>query len=79
MARRDALPPNLAPRLAGEAASAAYIDVSPNYFRQMVADGRMPCPKLLGDRRQAWDLREIDRAVDELPVAGLFSSGVTLA
>lgn len=68
MARRDALPPTLAPRLVGLAAAAAYLDVSPNTFTQMVADGRMPRPKLLSDRRKAWDLREIDRAVDELPV-----------
>jgi predicted DNA-binding transcriptional regulator AlpA len=68
MTRKIALPPTLAPRLVGLAAVAAYLDLSPNTFSWMVADGRMPRPKLLGDRRKAWDLREIDRAVEELPI-----------
>jgi hypothetical protein len=34
----------------------------------MVEDGRMPRPKRLGDRRKAWDVRELDVAVDQLPV-----------
>jgi len=70
MKRQAALPPTLAPRLVGEAAVAAYLNVSPNTFRRMVDEGRMPRPKMLGDRRKAWDLRQIDLAVDELPVDG---------
>jgi hypothetical protein len=39
-------------------------------FDQMVEDGRMPRPKRLGDRRKAWDVRELDGAVDQLPAEG---------
>jgi predicted DNA-binding transcriptional regulator AlpA len=68
MPSHNALPPNLAPRLVGREAAAAYVDVSPNMFDRMVEDGWMPRPKRLGDRRRAWDVRELDRAVDQLPV-----------
>jgi predicted DNA-binding transcriptional regulator AlpA len=37
-------------------------------FDEMVKDGRMPKPKLLGGRRKAWDVRALDTAVDALPV-----------
>jgi predicted DNA-binding transcriptional regulator AlpA len=67
MARQLALPPTLRPRLIGREASAAYVDVSPTTFDEMVLDGRMPRPKLLGGRRRAWDVRALDAAVDQLP------------
>lgn len=70
MTRQVALPPTLAPRLIGREAAAAYICVSPNVFDQMVEDGRMPVAKRLGDRRKAWDVRELDCAVDKLPSDG---------
>jgi predicted DNA-binding transcriptional regulator AlpA len=70
MARQNALPPTLAPRLIGREAAAAYISVSPTIFDDMVKDGRMPQPKRLGERRLAWDVRAIDLAVDLLPVQG---------
>jgi predicted DNA-binding transcriptional regulator AlpA len=65
--RQVALPPNLAPRLIGREAAAAYVCVSPATFDEMVRDGRMPLPRRLGDRRLAWDVRELDLAVDKLP------------
>jgi predicted DNA-binding transcriptional regulator AlpA len=68
MTRQAALPPTLPPRLIGREAAAAYICVSPNMFDQMVEDGRMPHAKRLGCRRIAWDVRELDAAVDHLPV-----------
>jgi predicted DNA-binding transcriptional regulator AlpA len=68
MTRQIALPPTLAPRLIGRDAAAAYVCVSPTTFDQMVDDGRMPPPKRLGERRIAWDVRELDSAVDRLPV-----------
>ena len=68
MTRQVALPPTLAPRLIGREAAAAYVCVSPTMFDQMVDDGRMPHPKRLGGRRIAWDVRELDVAVDHLPV-----------
>ena len=40
----------------------------------MVEDGRMPRPKLLGGRRIAWDVRELDLAIDRLPIYGSDSS-----
>jgi len=67
MPRATALPSNLPPRLIGREAAAAYVSVSPNMFDQMVDDGRMPNAKRLGDRRIAWDVRELDAAVDHLP------------
>ena len=66
MAHQKALPPTLAPRLIGRAAAAAYINVSPTTFDEMVKDGRMPRPKRLGGRRKAWDVRTLDAAVDRL-------------
>lgn len=70
MARQAALPPTLRPRLIGREAAAAYISVSPNTFDKMIEDGRMPNPRVLVDRRFAWDVREIDAAVDLLPHRG---------
>lgn len=70
MARQAALPPTLRPRLIGRDAAAAYISVSPNTFDKMIEDGRMPRPRVLVDRRLAWDVRELDAAVDLLPHRG---------
>jgi predicted DNA-binding transcriptional regulator AlpA len=53
--------------LIGREAAAAYVCVSTNTFDDMVADGRMPLPKRVSDRRKAWDVRELDAAVDKLP------------
>ena len=68
MPRQTSLPPNLAPRLINREAAAAYVCVSPNTFDEMIKDGRMPRPKRLRDRRIAWDVRDLDAAVDQLPV-----------
>jgi predicted DNA-binding transcriptional regulator AlpA len=70
MVRQIALPPTLAPRLISREAAAAYVCVSPNTFDEMVADGRMPRPRSLGDKRRAWDVRALDAAIDRLPVQG---------
>jgi predicted DNA-binding transcriptional regulator AlpA len=69
MARQTALPPTLAPRLVGREAAAAYISVSPTKFDEMVDGGQMPAPRQLGGRRRAWDVRDLDAAVDLLPLA----------
>ena len=66
MAHQNALPPTLAPRLISRDAAAAYVNVSPTKFDEMVRDGRMPRPKRLGGRRKAWDVRALDDAVDDL-------------
>jgi predicted DNA-binding transcriptional regulator AlpA len=70
MPKQAALPPTLPPRLIGRDAAAAYINVSPNTFDKMIEAGRMPRPRILADRRQAWDVRELDSAVDSLPHRG---------
>ena len=46
--------------------SAMYIGVSPSLFDQMVADGRMPGPKLLNSRT-IWDRWALDHAFETLP------------
>jgi excisionase family DNA binding protein len=60
----------IAPRLLKREQAAAYLSVSPNTFDEMVRDGRMPRPKLLGGRRRAWDIRALDVAIDQLPIDG---------
>ena len=67
MARQNALPLTLPPRLIGREAAAAYVSVSPNVFDLMVKEGRMPRAKRVTGRRVAWDVRELDSAVDGLP------------
>jgi predicted DNA-binding transcriptional regulator AlpA len=69
MAKQAALPPTLQPRLIGREAAAAYISVCPNTFDKMIEEGRMPRPRVLG-KRKAWDTRELDIAVDQLPHEG---------
>jgi predicted DNA-binding transcriptional regulator AlpA len=70
MTKQIALPPTLAPRLIGRDAAAAYLCVSPSTFDQLVNDGRMPRPRELTPRRWAWDVRELDSAIDGLPRKG---------
>jgi len=69
MAHQKTLPPTLAPRLINRVAAAAYVNVSPTTFDEMVSDGQMPKPKRLSGRRKAWDVRALDVAVDSLPSA----------
>lgn len=70
MARQIALPPTLAPRLINRDAAAAYVNLSPNAFDEMIKAGKMPQPKQLTGRRHAWDVRALDVALDHLPVVG---------
>jgi predicted DNA-binding transcriptional regulator AlpA len=70
MGRLSALPPTLPPRLINREAAAAYVNVSPNTFDQMVERGLMPRPRILFGRRRAWDIRELDIATDALPHDG---------
>jgi predicted DNA-binding transcriptional regulator AlpA len=60
--RQIALPPTLAPRLINRDAAAAYVNLSPNTFDEMVKAGKMPRPKQLTGRRLAWDVRALDPA-----------------
>ena len=56
------------PRGLSRPIAAAYIGVGTSKFDGMVADGRMPQPKVI-DGRRVWDIRELDTAFDELPSA----------
>ena len=54
------------PRGLNRVGAAGYIGVSPTLFDEMVADGRMPSPKIINSRR-VWDRRELDVAFDAIP------------
>ena len=70
VARQAALPPMLPPRIIHRDAAAAYVGVSPNTFDKMIADGLMPNPRRLTERRLGWDMRQLDTAIDRLPIDG---------
>ena len=46
--------------------AAMYIGISPSKFDELVADGRMPRPVKI-DNRKLWDIRHLDLAFDALP------------
>lgn len=64
--RQDILPPSLPPLGLSREVAAAYIDVSPTKFDEMVKDGRMPKPKQI-DTRRVWSRIEIEQAFARLP------------
>lgn len=49
--------------------AADYVGVSPGKFDQLVADRRMPAPRLI-DGCVIWDVRDLDAAFDDLPIRG---------
>jgi predicted DNA-binding transcriptional regulator AlpA len=71
MTRHAALPPTLPPRLISREAAAAYLSVAPSTFDKMVREGRMPRPKRLSEGRVAWDVQELDAAIESLPSDGM--------
>lgn len=58
--------PTFIPRGLSRVEAAHYIGISPTKFDELVADGRMPGPKLI-DRRLLWDRVGLDAAFAELP------------
>lgn len=66
--RGDALPPPPPIGMSREVA-AAFIDVSPSKFDEMVKDGQMPKPKHIG-ARQVWERPKVERAFAALPSDG---------
>jgi excisionase family DNA binding protein len=52
-----------------EIEAAVYLSLSPTKFREMVADGRMPQPRV-ADGRLIWDVQELDAAFKALPRRG---------
>lgn len=49
--------------------AAIYVGISINKFDELVGDGSMPGPRLIGSRK-VWDIRSLDMAFDNLPVDG---------
>lgn len=58
--------PAIEPRGLPRTDAAGYVGVGTTKFDEMVADGRMPQPKIV-DKRRLWDRRELDAAFDNLP------------
>jgi hypothetical protein len=56
---------SIEPRGLNRVKAAAYVGVSPSLLDEMVADGRMPSPKVINSRR-VWDRRELDVSFDAL-------------
>lgn len=54
--------------------AAIYVGVGLTKFDELVAEGRMPGPRLI-DGRKVWDIRRLDLAFDELPVDGQEEAG----
>ncbi|PXW67124.1 hypothetical protein [Methylobacterium sp. B4] len=50
-------------------AAAKHINIGPTKFEALVADGRMPQPRLI-DKRVVWDVYELDAAFERLPRRG---------
>jgi predicted DNA-binding transcriptional regulator AlpA len=51
------------------AQAAEYVGIGVSLFDQMVADGRMPKPKLINSRK-VWHRQRLDKAFAELPEEG---------
>lgn len=64
--RQDVLPSSLPPIGLSREIAAAYIDVSPSKFDEMVRDGRMPKPKQI-DARRVWNSERVRLAFIALP------------
>lgn len=48
--------------------AATYIGCSPRMFDDMVKEGAMPCPRLIGTKK-VWDTVELKEAFEDLPRA----------
>jgi len=46
-----------------------YIGIGLTKFLELVVQGRMPKPKLIGERK-VWDIQQLDRAFEALPQEG---------
>lgn len=72
-----AAPPRLPywPRVLNEAEAAAYVGLSPTTFAKRVAEGAIPPPVPLSQRRIGWDRLALDRWVDGLGGVASASAG----
>ena len=49
--------------------AAEYVGIGSTKFDELVSDGMMPRPKVIGSRK-LWERREIEMSFDNLPVDG---------
>ena len=56
----------MTPRGLSRPTAAEYVGCSPRKFDQMIQDGLMPAPRLIGTKK-IWDRVELDEAFEELP------------
>jgi hypothetical protein len=68
--RRDILPVSLAPLGLSRVESATYVGVGATLFDEMVADGRMPPPRVFNGRT-VWDREELYAAFKAVPHRGI--------
>lgn len=68
--RRSVLPPSLPPLGLSREEAASYIGVSTTLFDALIADGRMPQPRMINSRT-IWDIEEIYAAFKALPHRGV--------
>jgi excisionase family DNA binding protein len=61
------------PRGMTEPEAASYVGMGATKFRELVADGRMPRPRLLAGMRR-WDVDDLDAAFKAMPIEGEESS-----
>ena len=54
------------PRVLSRSRAAEYVGCSPRKFDQMILDGLMPAPRMIGTKK-IWDRVELDEAFEELP------------
>ena len=54
------------PRGLSRSCAGEYVCCSPRKFDQMILDGLMPAPRLIGTKK-IWDRVELDEAFEELP------------
>ncbi len=54
------------PRGLSRSCAAEYVGCSPRKFDQMILDGLMPAPRLIGTKK-IWDRVELDEAFEALP------------
>jgi predicted DNA-binding transcriptional regulator AlpA len=63
------LPVGMTPRGLSRVEAAAYIGLGTTKFDELVGDGRMPRPRVIGARK-VWDRIELDAAFADLPHEG---------
>lgn len=66
MKRPSVLPASLPPRGLSRPLAAEYVGIGVSKFDELVADGRMPAPRVI-DTRRIWDRLEIDQYFAALP------------